>query len=119
MSKKGFISAIFLWYLLLVITLLGYIESQFQAKIQVYLNVKEANSILDLEVKIIDWLICEMKNNRLKDGGYELSGISFEVMIDADLINIDVYQEKILHFEYEKDLFSAVDECESQVEKIE
>lgn len=115
MNKKGFISAIFLWYFVLILTLIGYIESQFQSRIQVYLNMKEANCMMDIEVKIIDWLRCEIKNNRFSDGDYIVDGISFQAIKNQDRIEIYLHHNTLTYLEYSFNMFETEVQCEVEI----
>lgn len=115
MNKKGFISAIFLWYFVLILTLIGYIESQFQSRIQVYLNMKEANCMMDIEVKIIDWLRCEIKNNRFSDGDYIVDGISFQAIKNQDRIEIYLHHNTLTYLEYSLNMFETEVQCEVEI----
>ncbi|SJZ87609.1 hypothetical protein [Anaerorhabdus furcosa] len=115
MNKKGFISAIFLWYFVLILTLIGYIESQFQSRIQVYLNMKEANCMMDIEVKIIDWLRCEIKNNRFLDGDYIVDGISFQAIKNLNRIEIYLHHNTLTYLEYSLNMFEAEVQCEVEI----
>lgn len=116
MSKRGFVSALFLGYLMFTMTILGVIEVQLQNKIQVYLNMKEANLTLGIEIKIIDWIKCEMKNNRLKEGNYSIDSVYFDVTLSDDTIYINVEHDKLKRLEYSKSLFPTDSGCETMID---
>ncbi len=90
MAKKGFLSTFYFGYLLLTVSILATIEHQFQLRIKTLINMREVYKTMDIQVEIIDFIRCELENKKEISGEYSLENVSFNAILNDDLIHIKV-----------------------------
>lgn len=93
MTKKGFLSTFYFGYLLITVSILIAIEHQFQLRIKTLINIREVYKTMDMQVEIIDFIQCELKNNKEIGGEYSLENVTFSTTLNADLIQVKVVEE--------------------------
>lgn len=99
MYKKGFVSSLFLFYFMLITIVLAVIEHQIQTQLRVFINMKAANQNLIVEMKVIDQIECNLKNNLLDDGEYEVDSIVYNVSVANDKIWVIIYNDIVIYLE--------------------
>lgn len=90
MFKKGFISTFYFGYLLISVSIIATIETQLQLRIKTLLNIKEVYKTYDLQIKIIDFIQCELLNDRLEEKFYEKDDVQFEVLFHDDEVIVRI-----------------------------
>ncbi|MFV0380501.1 MAG: hypothetical protein ACK5KQ_06740 [Anaerorhabdus sp.] len=100
MSKKGWISVIFLIYFFTITSWIATLEYQIQKQIMVFINIKTAYEDLKRDIEVMDNFYCNYVDKDLNSTeSYEVSEISdrlYEIKSDRIIeIEIDENTERI------------------------
>jgi hypothetical protein len=82
-NKKGFISTIFLIILLLMSSIYLVLFIKYETTIKSIENLEIINNRFNGEIKVINFVKCELKNNRLESKIY---------IVDQDTYKINIYE---------------------------
>lgn len=101
MCKKGFVSSFFLFYFMVVSCILVVVVYQIETQIKVILNIKKANEFLIVEMIVLDQIECDLKNDMLISGEYEIESTIYNVTLSDSVISVTIYSDSIIYLEIE------------------
>ena len=120
-NKKGIISNYYLFIFLLLITLISCFLTNYVTELKTLHNLENANAYFEVEYVVIDDIKQLLLDESLEDGSYSKLGISYDVMIDENIIYVDIlgeYSESLVIY-YDSELNKLLDyDAMRQIEDI-
>ncbi|MBQ1438450.1 MAG: hypothetical protein IIZ10_02080 [Solobacterium sp.] len=105
MSEDGFVCLYFLVLFLLSTALIFTLLNAVQDRTRTAMNLRQANLLSAQEAAVLQFVKCELRNQRLEDGDYEHNGVSFRITVRDRRIDAAVFSpySEILQITMEDD----------------
>ncbi len=91
LMDDGFVCLYFLVLFLLCTAVVTVLMSSLTDRLRTAKNIQKLNLYLAQESAVLQYVKCQLINEQLQDGSYEENGVSFDLSLHGDRIDISIH----------------------------